>query len=126
MIESHSVRLRVRCSNNDTAPNTDSRNLIIIEQVYVCMFVCLYVCMFVCLYVCLFVCFVCYVTPPRALNLGRETFRVSSTTPRSGHLRPHGRVIYDPTVESSTTPQSGSFCVNPAVTLSTNNRITAV
>ena len=31
----------------------------------------------------------------------------SSTTPRSGHLRPHGRVIYDPTVGSSTTPRSG-------------------
>ena len=30
-----------------------------------------------------------------------------STTPRSGHLRPHGWVIYDPTVGSSTTPRSG-------------------
>ena len=57
-----------------------------------------------------------------ALHLGRQLSGVhlrphgrviydptvgSSTTSRSGHLRPHGRVIYDPMVGSSTTPRSG-------------------
>ncbi|KAI0235583.1 Sodium- and chloride-dependent glycine transporter 1 [Lamellibrachia satsuma] len=42
-----------------------------------------------------------------ALHIGRRNFRGSSTAPRSGHLRPHGRVINDPTVGSSTTPRSG-------------------
>ena len=47
-----------------------------------------------------------------ALYLGRQTFRGPSTTPRSGHPRPHGRVIYDPTVGSSTTPRSGRLSLN--------------
>ena len=52
----------------------------------------------------------------------------SSTTPRSGHLRPHGRVMYDPTVGSSTTPRSGihSFIISKFIPILpfVNNRIT--
>ena len=57
----------------------------------------------------------CYATPSRRFVSRTPNFQGSihdptvgsSTTPRSGHLRPHGRVIYDPTVGSSTTPRSG-------------------
>ena len=51
--------------------------------------------------------FLSYATHPRRFAYLSQHFRGSSTTPRSGHLRPRGRVIYDPAVGSSTTPRSG-------------------
>ena len=60
-------------------------------NMFVCMLVCicLYVCL--CVYVCMYACvFMCYASP-------RRFSRVSLS---GMHLRPHGLVIYDPTVES--------------------------
>ena len=71
--------------------STKRYNLTIIHSEYVYIYVCLYVMLLL-------------LDP---LQLERNTFRGSSTTPRSGHLRLHGRVIYDPTVRSSTTPRTG-------------------
>ena len=81
------------------------------------MFVCLYVCIFVRLYVCR----LSYSSKTLCISdaklsgihlrpHGRVIYDPtagSSTTPRPCHLRPHGRVIYDPTAGSSTTPRPG-------------------
>ena len=107
-------------------------------SMFVCLYVCMYVCMFICLYVYMFICFICvyFCTFVRfyvklllqdALHLGRQIVRGSSTTPRPGHLRPHGRVIYDPTAGSCTTPRSGGlsfFSRNSApITFYTKNKL---
>ena len=61
-------------------------------RLYVCTFVCLYVRKFVCLYVCTFV---CLYTILFLLELCISGVKLSGV-----HLRPHGRVIYHPTVGS--------------------------